>query len=102
MPVLKTDNADNGSDTYNCDDATDIAIKVQANNVDKATIDAAGAVKCVTVTGMVEATGVKLGATSGKIAFLGATPQARPVLATGSTTDQLITALQTYGLFSQS
>lgn len=48
-------------------------------------------------------TGVKIGtSTSQKIGFWNATPVAQQVLATGSTTDQVITLLQTLGLCRQS
>ena len=47
--------------------------------------------------------GTKIGtADAQKLAFHGATPIVRAVLATGSTNDQIITALQTLGLVKQS
>jgi len=50
-------------------------------------------------------TGTKIGTATGqKIGFWGATPVAQQVFATGAshTVDELITALQTLGLFKQS
>lgn len=45
--------------------------------------------------------GVSVAASGGTLAFYGVTPVSRQVVATGSTTDQVISALQSVGLFSQ-
>jgi len=104
MPVLKTDNADNGASTFSCDDAADLAIVVQQNNVDKAAVTGGGTVKAVLIDGIVAATGVKVGDTASKVGFFGVTPVVKPLLATGggATADNIITVLQSLGLVKQS